>query len=97
MYDMKWLIKLSKNFNLNSIKAIESHEYHMKIVPTIYEDLSGNIANSFQYTYAYKSHIGINWYLSLRVNQFFIIRSNFVYIFIAFSHHGIAIPAIWFK
>jgi hypothetical protein len=45
--------------NLNSIKAIESHEYHMKIVPTIYEDLSGNIANSFQYTYAYKSHIGI--------------------------------------
>ena len=52
-------------------KAIESHEYHMKIVPTIYEDLSGNHANSFQYTFAYKSHI-------------------------AFSHHGIAMPAIWF-
>ena len=44
----------------------------MKIVPTIYEDLSGNRANSYQYTYAYKSDI-------------------------AFTHHGIAIPAIWFR
>lgn len=63
--------KMSLKF-LMSLKAIESHEYHMKIVPTIYEDLSGNNANSFQYTYAYKSHI-------------------------SFSHHGIVMPAIWFK
>ena len=54
------------------LTAIESHEYHMKIVPTIYEDLSGNNANSFQYTFAHKSHI-------------------------AFSHHGMPIPAIWFR
>ena len=31
----------------------ESHDYTMKIVPTIYEDSAGNTLVSYQYTYAY--------------------------------------------
>ncbi|XP_054168482.1 endoplasmic reticulum-Golgi intermediate compartment protein 1-like isoform X2 [Oppia nitens] len=61
-----------KSMDKTKAEAIESHEYHIKIVPTIYDDLSGNYANGFQYTYAYKSHI-------------------------AFTHHGIGMPAIWFR
>ena len=33
---------------------MESHDYIMKIVPTVYEDISGNRIVSYQYTYAYK-------------------------------------------
>lgn len=44
----------------------------MKIVPTIYEDTSGDNRVSFQYTVAYKS-------------------------FVAFSHSGRIMPAIWFR
>ncbi|CAG2103486.1 unnamed protein product [Medioppia subpectinata] len=71
-FDIKADFNPLKNVDKSGAQSIESHEYHMKIVPTIYEDLSGNYANSFQYTYAYKSHI-------------------------AFTHHGIAMPAIWFR
>ncbi|KAI1288000.1 Endoplasmic reticulum-Golgi intermediate compartment protein 1 [Halotydeus destructor] len=53
------------------VQAIESHEYHMKIVPTMYED--GHLRlTSFQYTAAYKN-------------------------FVAFSHNGRIMPAIWFR
>lgn len=31
----------------------ESHDYTMKIVPTIYEDSAGTTLLSYQYTYAY--------------------------------------------
>lgn len=31
----------------------ESHDYTMKIVPTIYEDSAGKTLVSYQYTYAY--------------------------------------------
>lgn len=34
-------------------EAAESHDYTMKIVPTIYEDVSGNVFVSYQATYAY--------------------------------------------
>lgn len=37
--------------------SIESHDYVMKIVPTIYEDLGGKKTTTFQYTYAYRSYI----------------------------------------
>lgn len=54
--------------------AVESHEYHMKIVPTRYEDhvYSDVSRSSYQYTYAYKK-------------------------FVAFSHSGKIMPAIWFR
>lgn len=34
----------------------------MKIVPTIFEDLSGTRTNSYQYTFAYKSHVAFSHY-----------------------------------
>nr|XP_054766429.1 endoplasmic reticulum-Golgi intermediate compartment protein 1-like [Lytechinus pictus] len=37
-------------------KSDLSHDYHMKIVPTVYEDLWGNKNISYQYTYAYKNY-----------------------------------------
>ena len=36
------------------VPAMESHDYVMKIVPTVYEDIAGNKVVSYQYTYAYK-------------------------------------------
>ncbi|XP_069186083.1 endoplasmic reticulum-Golgi intermediate compartment protein 1-like [Procambarus clarkii] len=34
--------------------ALESHDYVMKVVPTIYEESSGNQLIAYQYTYAYR-------------------------------------------
>ena len=39
---------------------MESHEYHMKIVPTRYEDLSGNVRSCFQYTAAHKTFVSLS-------------------------------------
>ena len=39
------------------VPAMESHDYIMKIVPTVYEDISGNRIVSYQYTYAYKVRV----------------------------------------
>jgi hypothetical protein len=36
---------------------LESHEYVMRVVPTTYDDISGNKLVAYQYTYAYRSHI----------------------------------------
>lgn len=38
--------------------GIESHDYIMKVVPTIYEKYSGETTISYQYTYAYRSFVG---------------------------------------
>ena len=49
---------LPGNFNplarrdMSQAQPAESHDYTMKIVPTIYEDASGNSFISYQYTYA---------------------------------------------
>lgn len=40
--------------------SMESHDYVMKIVPTIYEDIRGNQLISYQYTYAYRSYISFS-------------------------------------
>merc|ERR1719384_1586629 len=36
--------------------GLESYEYVMKIVPTTYEDISGNTLIAYQYTYAFRSY-----------------------------------------
>ncbi|RWS15749.1 endoplasmic reticulum-Golgi intermediate compartment protein 1-like protein, partial [Dinothrombium tinctorium] len=41
-------------------QAHESHEYHLKIVPTIYESSSGNRMYSYQYTSAYRNVIAFS-------------------------------------
>lgn len=37
--------------------ALSSHDYVLKIVPTIYEKLDGTVQNTFQYTWAHKEYI----------------------------------------
>lgn len=58
----------SKNIGtFNSLKGrdksdangLESHEYHMKIVPTTYEDLSHTKLVAYQYTFAYRNYISM--------------------------------------
>ena len=39
--------------------ALASHDYILKIVPTVYEDLSGRKRFSYQYTVANKVHRGL--------------------------------------
>ncbi|XP_077464831.1 endoplasmic reticulum-Golgi intermediate compartment protein 1 isoform X2 [Stigmatopora argus] len=51
---------------------LASHDYILKIVPTVYEDLSGKQRFSYQYTVANKEYV-------------------------AYSHTGRIIPAIWFR
>ncbi|KFM71806.1 Endoplasmic reticulum-Golgi intermediate compartment protein 1, partial [Stegodyphus mimosarum] len=46
-----------KEVDRSGAKDIESHDYVMKIVPTIYEKLDGLKIDSYQYTYAYKSSV----------------------------------------
>ncbi|XP_033102871.1 endoplasmic reticulum-Golgi intermediate compartment protein 1-like [Anneissia japonica] len=45
-----------KGTDKSKSKSDNSHDYYMKIVPTIYEDVNGNQNISYQYTYAYKSY-----------------------------------------
>ncbi|XP_023392914.1 endoplasmic reticulum-Golgi intermediate compartment protein 1 [Pteropus vampyrus] len=52
--------------------ALASHDYILKIVPTVYEDKSGKQQYSYQYTVANKEYV-------------------------AYSHTGRIIPAIWFR
>lgn len=40
--------------NAVSLAALASHDYILKIVPTVYEDLSGKQRFSYQYTVANK-------------------------------------------
>lgn len=51
---------------------LASHDYILKIVPTVYEDMSGRQRFSYQYTVANKEYV-------------------------AYSHTGRIIPAIWFR
>lgn len=54
-----------KNAALNSLSgmkaldkhALSSHDYVMKIVPTVHEDISGNLQYAYQYTAASKDYI----------------------------------------
>ncbi|XP_067132010.1 endoplasmic reticulum-Golgi intermediate compartment protein 1-like [Centruroides vittatus] len=46
-----------KDVNKQDVQSVESHDYVMKIVPTIYEDLDGSLVHLYQYTAAYKSYI----------------------------------------
>ncbi|KAK1159194.1 endoplasmic reticulum-Golgi intermediate compartment protein 1, partial [Acipenser oxyrinchus oxyrinchus] len=51
---------------------LASHDYILKIVPTVYEDMAGKHRFSYQYTVANKEYV-------------------------AYSHTGRIIPAIWFR
>ncbi|XP_071033182.1 endoplasmic reticulum-Golgi intermediate compartment protein 1 isoform X3 [Parasteatoda tepidariorum] len=62
---------------------IESHDYVMKIVPTIYESLNGLKVETYQYTYAYK-----------RIYTFTVTNDPSS---VTFSHSGRIMPAIWFR
>ena len=46
------------------VLAESSHDYYIKIVPTVYEDLWGNQNISYQYTFAYK----VSWPLTYLIH-----------------------------
>lgn len=56
----------------SSTNPLASHDYILKIVPTVYENLNGKQRFSYQYTVANKEYV-------------------------AYSHTGRIIPAIWFR
>lgn len=41
--------------------SLQSHEYHLRIVPSIYEELDGSRLRPYQYQYAYKKYISIGF------------------------------------
>lgn len=41
--------------------ALQSHEYHLRIVPSIYEELNGSTLRPYQYSHAYKKYISIGF------------------------------------
>lgn len=41
--------------------ALESHEYHLRIVPSIYEELNGVVLRPYQYSFAYKKYISMGF------------------------------------
>lgn len=41
--------------------SLQSHEYHLRIVPSIYEELDGTILRPYQYQYAYKKYISLGF------------------------------------
>jgi len=73
----------------------ESHDYTMKIVPTIYEDSAGNTLVSYQYTYAYS----VSFLKSMLENIFLIILNfrNYLQNYVSFSLGGRSPAAIWFR
>lgn len=46
-----------KYMDKSASNAIETHEYQVKLVPTIYEKSSGSKKFSYQYSYAHKNFI----------------------------------------
>lgn len=50
-----WFLSLNADFYFPSVStALASHDYILKIVPTVYEDMSGKQRYSYQYTVANK-------------------------------------------
>ncbi|RWS20819.1 COPII vesicle protein-like protein, partial [Leptotrombidium deliense] len=49
-----------QNKDKSEANAHESHEYHLKVVPTIYERSNGLRSYSFQYTSAYRSMVAFS-------------------------------------
>lgn len=53
---------VAKYLFINFLKLeLESHEYHLKIVPSIYEKSPADLKYSYQYTYAYKMYTPISF------------------------------------
>ncbi|CAH1785117.1 unnamed protein product, partial [Owenia fusiformis] len=46
-----------KNRDTASAQKGASHDYFMKVVPTVYDDIDGNSQLPYQYTYAYRSYM----------------------------------------
>lgn len=41
--------------------SLQSHEYHLRIVPSIYEELNGSLLRPYQYSYAYKKYVSLGF------------------------------------
>lgn len=40
---------------------LQSHEYHLRIVPSIYEELNGSVLRPYQYSYAHKKYVSLTF------------------------------------
>lgn len=49
------------NTNKLDDSALQSHEYHLRIVPSIYEELNGIVLRPYQYSYAHKKYISLGF------------------------------------
>ena len=75
----------------SQVDPSESHDYTMKIVPTIYEDSSGHKMVSYQYTYAYSvSRLIFDCFFN---SNFPLLLQNYV----SFTLGGRSPAAIWFR
>ncbi|XP_057298657.1 endoplasmic reticulum-Golgi intermediate compartment protein 1-like [Hydractinia symbiolongicarpus] len=45
-----------KDFQMLEANGLSSHDYIIKVVPTIYQRLNGSTQNTFQYSYAHKDY-----------------------------------------
>ncbi|KAK6174231.1 hypothetical protein SNE40_017550 [Patella caerulea] len=52
--DVKGSFNSLANVDKTKAKAISTHDYIVKVVPTVYEDISGNVRYPYQYTYSYR-------------------------------------------
>ncbi|KAL6723203.1 hypothetical protein Aduo_018233 [Ancylostoma duodenale] len=46
-----------KERNMLSSEPLLTHEYILKIVPSVYEDINGKVWNSYQYTFGHKDYL----------------------------------------
>lgn len=50
-----------RNTKKSEDSSLQSHEYHIRIVPSIYEELDGSLLRPYQYSYAYKKYISLGF------------------------------------
>eukprot|EP00794_Sanderia_malayensis_P005134 gene5134-5782_t len=55
--NVKGAFKALAGHSQTESNALSSHDYVLRVVPTVYEKLDGTIQNSFQYTWAHKEYI----------------------------------------
>lgn len=74
------------------ISALNTHEYILKIVPSLYEELNHNILHSYQYTYAVKVEFKDQ---SLHIRVFIVYLIGSYGVPSVGSHHSRCMVPLW--
>ncbi|CAG2202117.1 ERGIC1 [Mytilus edulis] len=88
-------------------QALATHNYIVKIVPSVYEDKRGNVGYPYQYTYSYRVTLATHDYIVKVVPSVYEDTSrNIIYPYqytysyrevMQYGHGGRVVPAIWFR